>query len=193
MSTHDIFVTLGASNHTERERERDDFYATDPKAVDCLLQGGAELNKNIWECCCGQGHLAERLKEHGYNVKATDLIDRGYGTGGVDFLQQTEVFDGDILTNPPYKYATEFCYKALELVNDGNKVFMFLRLQFLEGKSRYELFQKYNPKCVYISSSRLNCAKGGDFKKYKASAICYAWFEFQKGYKGITQLKWINP
>lgn len=94
--THDIFVTLGASNHTERERERNDFYATEPKAIDYLLEGGAEINKNVWECCCGQGHLAERLKEHGYNVKATDLIDRGYGTGGVDFLQQAEVLFVDL-------------------------------------------------------------------------------------------------
>lgn len=177
---------------TPKERERDDFYATEPKAIDYLLEGGAEINKNVWECCCGQGHLSKRLEELGYNVKSTDLIERGYGVGGVDFLQQTEVFDGDILTNPPYKYATEFCYKALELVNNGNKVFMFVRLQFLEGKSRYELFQKHKPRCVYVSSCRLKCAIGGNFDDMTRSAICYAWIEFQKGYQGPTELRWIN-
>ena len=35
-----IFTTLGASNHTEKEREINDYYATDPIAVDALLQGG---------------------------------------------------------------------------------------------------------------------------------------------------------
>ena len=35
-----IFTTLGASNHTETEREINDYYATDPIAVDALLQGG---------------------------------------------------------------------------------------------------------------------------------------------------------
>ena len=80
-----IFTTLGASNHTEKEREINDYYATDPIAVDALLQGGAELNHKIWECSAGQGHLSERLIELGYEVRSTDLIDRGYGEGGIDF------------------------------------------------------------------------------------------------------------
>lgn len=36
----EYFTTLGASNHTEKEREINDYYATDPIAVDALLQGG---------------------------------------------------------------------------------------------------------------------------------------------------------
>ena len=125
-----IFTTLGASNHTEKEREINDYYATDPIAVDALLQGGAELNRKIWECSAGQGHLSERLTELGYEVRSTDLIDRGYGEGGIDFLQTTEMWDGDILTNPPYKYAKEFIEHALTIIPDGRKVFMFLKLQF---------------------------------------------------------------
>ena len=77
--------------------------------------------------------MSKRLESFGYNVKSTDLIDRGYGETGVDFLAQTEMFDGDILTNPPYKYAMEFVLKALELIPDGHKVFMFLKVTFLEG------------------------------------------------------------
>lgn len=37
-----IFTTLGASNRTEKEREINDYYATDPIAVDALLQGGGQ-------------------------------------------------------------------------------------------------------------------------------------------------------
>lgn len=125
-----IFTTLGASNHTEKEREINDYYATDPIAVDALLQGGAELNHKIWECSAGQGHLSERLIELGYEVRSTDLIDRGYGEGGIDFLQTTKMWDGDILTNPPYKYAKEFIEHAMTIIPDGRKVFMFLKLQF---------------------------------------------------------------
>ena len=58
-------------------------------------------------------HLSERLIELGYEVRSTDLIDRGYGEGGIDFLQTTEMWDGDILTNPPYKYAKEFIEHAM--------------------------------------------------------------------------------
>ncbi len=189
-----IFKTLGASNHTEKEREENDFYATDSLAIDYLLTK-ATLSPEIWECACGQGHLSKRLEELGYKVKSTDLINRGYGQGGVDFLKATEVFDGDILTNPPYKYAKEFVEHALSLIPDGRKVFMFLKLQFLEGKGRRELFDKGMLKTVYVSSSRILCAKNGDFEQMKAgggSAVAYAWFEFEKGYNGKPVIEWIN-
>ena len=133
--------------------------------------------------------------ELGYEVRSTDLIDRGYGEGGIDFLQTTEIWDGDILTNPPYKYAKEFIEHAMTVIPDGRKVFMFLKLQFLEGKSRGELFKKYPPRYVYVSRSRILCAKNGMFEEMKAgggSAVAYAWYEFQKGYKGVSIIKWIN-
>ena len=78
------FVTLGASNHTDKERESNDFYATDPVAIDKLL-GAMSLPEKIWECACGTGCLSERLKDLGHEVVSTDLVDRGYG-GGKGFL-----------------------------------------------------------------------------------------------------------
>ena len=190
-----IFKALGASNHTDKEREENDFYATSPIAIDKLYKTGELTCKNIWECACGEGHLAKKLIEYGYSVKATDLIDRGYGEGGVDFLACKDRFEGDILTNPPYKYAAEFSLKALDLVPDGNKVFMFLKLTFLEGKKRYdELFSKYPPKKIYVFSQRVLCAKNADFDGMKAgggSAVAYAWYVWEKGYTGDTVVKWI--
>lgn len=189
-----IYTTLGASNHTTEEREIDDYYATEPKAAE-LLCDLVEFNHNIWECACGSGCLSEVFKNRGYNVYSTDLIDRGYGTGGVDFLQCTEPFNGDIITNPPYKYAQAFIEKALELIPKGNKVVMFLKVQFLEGKARRELFEKSPPKVIYVSSSRLLCAKNAEFQKMRdggGSAVAYAWYIWEKGYKGDTVVKWFN-
>lgn len=186
-----IFATLAASNHSEGEREINDYYATDSKAIDALLEK-ATLNKDLWECACGEGHLSKRLLELGYNVKSTDLIYRGFGIGGVNFLLSQDKFDGDIITNPPYKYAKEFVEKALETVLPGRKVYMFLKLQFLEGKARRTLFDKGELKHVYVASARLNCAKNGDFHLYPSSAVAYAWFEFEKGYNGKPTIEWIN-
>jgi hypothetical protein len=189
-----IFKTLGASNHTDKERQKHDYYATEPRAIELLLEV-EEFSDHIWECACGEGHLSKVLVERGYNVRSTDLIDRGYGEGGVDFLAQSEPFDGDIITNPPYKYASEFVYKALDLIPEGRKVAMFLKLQFLEGKKRKELFLKHPPKVIYVSSSRLLCAKNGEFEQMRAgggSAVAYAWFVWVKGFKGDTIVKWIN-
>lgn len=187
-----VYATLGASNHTEEEREQNDYYATDPLAIDYLLDSGAKLSHNIWECACGEGHLSKQLSSFGYDVKSTDLIYRGFGEGGVDFLQQTSGFDGDIITNPPYKYASDFVCKALELVPEGRKVFMFLKLQFLEGKARKALFDTKQLKTVYVSRGRIKCAPNGNFDKITSSAVAYAWFEFERGYQGDPVIKWIN-
>lgn len=190
-----VYATLGASNHSVEERADLDYYATDPIAIDVLINdGGVTFDKPIWECSCGEGHLSERLKKYGYNVRSTDLVDRGYGEGGVDFLKYNEEWDGDIVTNPPYKFAKEFIEHAMDLIPDRCRVFMFLKIQFLEGKSRKELFKKYPPKNVYVSCSRIFCAKNGNFdeKKTGNSAVAYAWYEFEKGYSGESKLKWVN-
>lgn len=189
-----IYKTLGASNHTEDERENNDYYATDPSAAKMLLEL-EKLNSNILEPSCGEGHLSKVFEEAGYNVYSTDLVNRGYGEGGIDFLKRTEPFSGDIITNPPYKYAKEFVEKSLELVREGDKVIMFLKLQFLEGKARKIFFKNNPPKTIWISSSRITCAKNGDFKMMKdngGSAVCYCWYVWIKGYKGETNIKWFN-
>lgn len=186
------FVTLAASNHTERERESNDFYATEPKAME-LLCDEMKFHDNIWECAVGQGHLAKTLTDRGYNVKCSDICDRGYpGTEIIDFLTYNGKFDGDIITNPPYKFAQEFVEKALDCVNDGKYVIMFLKVQFLEGKKRKMLYENNPPKYVYVSSSRLNCAVNGEFDRFSSSAVAYAWFVWEKGYRGDTIVKWFN-
>lgn len=189
-----IYKTLGASNHTDKERQAEDFYATEPRAAELLLEL-EEFDENIWECACGQGDLSKVFEGAGHKVLSTDLVDRGYGTGGVDFLKCNKMFNGSIISNPPYKYAKEFVEHALELVPDGHKVAMFLKLQFLEGKARRELFEKYPPKTVYVASGRLLCAKNGDFEGMRAgggSAVAYAWYVWEKGYSGDTVIKWFN-
>ena len=147
-NSRSIYATLGASNHSEHERQSEDYYATEPKAVEHLMNLET-FDKNVWECACGEGHISEVLKRHGYNVRSTDLVNRGYGEVG-DFLSidNTE-WDGDIITNPPYSYAQEFVEKALQIVPDGRKVAMFLKLQFLEGKQRKKMFLSTPPQiCV---------------------------------------------
>lgn len=192
-----IFKMLGASNHTDKDREADDYYATDPIAIDLLLLK-EKPSINIWECACGEGHLSRALEARGYNVLSTDLKNRGYDdTGIVDFLclDENVNFDGDILTNPPYKRAMEFVLKALEILKEGRKCYMLLKLTFLEGVERYrELFSKYPPKIIYSFPKRVMRAKNGEFEAMKqggGSAVAYAWFVWEKGYTGLPQHDWL--
>lgn len=186
------FICLGASNHVEREREKNDYYATDPKAAKLLLEVEPDLS-SIWECACGEGHLAKVFDNADKLGLATDKIYRGYGNlNPIDFLAYNDYWNGDIVTNPPYKFAKEFVEQALSMVLEGRKVCMFLKLTFLEGKARKELFKKYPPKTIYVCSGRVKCALNGDFDATGQSAACYAWFVWEKGYQGDTVVKWIN-
>lgn len=146
-----VFTTLGSSNHAADERAAYDYYATDPKAVEMLLEM-EPFAPVIWEPACGEGHISKVLQAHGHDVISTDLIYRGFGDPEpMDFLTETfPDFEGDIITNPPYSAGLEFVERALESVRPGGKVAMFLKVQFLEGKRRGELFAKTPPNCLHI-------------------------------------------
>lgn len=196
-NSNSIYKTLGASNHTDKERETNDYYATEPKAMELLLEK-EKFSPIVWENAVGEGHLADVLKQHGYKVKCSDIVDRGYpNTRVLDFLKfnPTKELDLDIITNPPYKNAKEFVEKSLQCISKGHKVAMFLKLQFLEGKERRKLFEISPPKIIYVASGRLLCAKNAEFeamRKGGGSAVAYAWFIWEKGYKGKPIIDWIN-
>lgn len=191
-----VFSTLGASSHALEERQEVDYYATDPHALNILLEklkfDKVNLPKKICEPSCGAGHLSEELKKHGFKVESYDLYDHGYGIVGQDFLK-SEIKAECFLTNPPFRFALEFAKHAIENLLDNGFAVMLLRIQFLEGKERNKFFKKYPPKYVYVHSIRQKCVKNGDFIKYtKNDAICYAWFIWQKGFTGEPTIRWID-
>ncbi len=192
---HGVYTTLGASNHTEEIRSLNDFYATPPLAVKHLLDIET-FNKNIWEPACGMNHIVNELRDRGYNVKCSDIMKMvdDPTIELIDYLKYEGHWDGDIITNPPFKYAKEFIEKSLELVDEGSKVVMFLKLQFLEGAKRMELFKNNPPKILYVASKRYGCSKYGEFDETGniGSAVCYCWYIWEKGFKGDPIIKWIN-
>lgn len=204
-----VWKTLGASNHTDKERENMDFYATSPLALDKFAPM-FPIHHKVWECACGSGELSKWLVEHGHDVLSTDIVDRGYGIGSVDFLKTdpTDIADWylkdnpnlsapfDILTNPAYKIACQTVLKALELIPDNGHVFMFVKTTFLEGKERREKIYDINPpRYVFQFSERVLCAKNGIFEydgKRISSAVSYCWQVYNKhNDEHITEIKWI--
>ena len=182
------FTVIGAAGHSDVIRPKYDYYATEPKATELLLE--VEQFKNVLEPSSGEGHISKILKVHGIKVISSDIIDRGYGSKMA--FQKYKTWQGDIITNPPYKWALECVKHALKIIPEGNKVAMFLKLQFMESKKRKPFFIANPPYRIYVSSSRLHCALNGEFSKYHGNAIAYAWYVWIKGYKGDAVLKWIN-
>ena len=204
----DVYKLLGASNHCKDDREENDFYSTDPDCVRDLLKVETFSN-TILEPCCGTGNISKVLEEAGYSVTSTDLIDRGYGRGGIDFFKEYRIIDCDIVTNPPFGLATEFVDKCLHDMTPNHKLALFLKLQFLEGQDRFnKIYKLGHLKKIYIYSKRVACYKNnemwqknddGSFKldrngnKIKTqSAVCYAWYIFDLSYNGKPEIDWIT-
>ena len=189
--TASTFKTIGASNHCGHERADKDYYATEPAATDWLTKI-ERFRGPILEPSCGEGHISKRLMAAGYTVVSRDLADRGFGEVADFLAPENTAWYGDIVTNPPYAFAQEFVEKALDIISEGRKVAMFLKLTFLEGKKRASLFDAYPPRRVWISHARLKCAMNGDFENTGGSATAYAWFVWEKGWRGTPEIQWFN-
>ena len=186
---------LGSTAFGSEDRQSRDYYATDPSALEDFLtqflEDGEILSDRVWEPACGDGNLYDVLNEVASTVRCSDIYD--YGDNEIlDFLSVSKRWNGDILTNPPYKQAKEFVQNALNIIPKGNKVMMLLRIQFLESSNRLSFFKKHPPKYVYVHSRRIRIFKDNDQAKYtKAQPLCYAWFVWEKGFEGEPRIRWI--
>lgn len=184
-----------AGGNPLRGRVEDDFYATPTEATKALL-AVEDIVYPALEPACGAGHIAKMLK--GGNVIATDLVDRGYGISGIDFLTQEffYIFNGDIstiITNPPFNLFQEFAEKALKLAT--HKVILFGKIQALEGQKR-ATFMEHSPlKTVYVFKKRINPLRNGspvdENGKPWASTMAFAWYVWEIGYVGKPTIEWI--
>lgn len=193
-----VYTQIGASNHVSEDRQKDDFYSTDPQAVEVLINKlielGVDIPQNIIETSVGMGHIAKVFEAHGHTVHGYDIVDRGYlNTIVQDFLSvdKIDIDNKMFVQNPPYKMALDFVKKSLELCNDGEYVCTLLKIQFLESMTRYEFFKEFPPKYVSVFSVRTQCLKDGKEQK-NSSAMCYAWFIWQKGYLDFPKITWCN-
>ena len=104
--------------------------------------------------------MSKVLQEAGYSVLSTDLIDRGFGESGIDFLLDYTTTADNIVTNPPFKLAEPFVRHAL--ARSRRKVAMLARLAWLEGKGRKRLYAESPIARVWVFSERVPMLRGGD-------------------------------
>lgn len=169
-------------------REKDDFYPTPVSAIYPLLNV-ERFDDSVWECACGNGAMSDAIKDYGYDVVSTDLVDRGYGKHGVDFLMESDRLADNIMTNPPFKLAQDFIQHAIDL--GVKKHCWFLRLAFLAGSKRFNtLFAPNPPARVYIMSKRPTLWRG-DEEPTSSGTMDYAWFVWCDKHNGETELDWL--
>lgn len=182
------YLAVISTNKSDGTREENDFYKTPEYAVQKLLDE-EEFDGEIWECCCGDGAISDVLIVNKHSVYSTDLINRGYGNGRVNFLKSYRPTD-NIITNPPFKDAAEIICQAQQVVR--KKICMFLPTTYLEGSKRYALFT--NPefpfKCLHQFCGRVTL-QAGDRVINNAGMLAFAWFVWERGYVGKPYINWI--
>lgn len=180
---------MAATTLKPNDREVDDFYSTPRSVVEQLL-AVEHFDGAIWEPACGDGAISRVLQDCGHEVVSTDLVDRGYGQHGIDFLMEYKPLARNVLTNPPFKLGTEFANHALGLVE--GKVAMLLKIGFLEGPTREALH--HNLTRVWVIRRRVTFLKGGkEFSRSngKGGIHTYAWFVWDRTHRGPVTLGWL--
>ncbi len=166
-----------------------DFFPTPRWATHALIDN-EKFNGEIWESACGDGAMSRVLEETGQPVRSSDLFDRGFGESGIDFLSPLSSAD-NIVTNPPYNCAEGFVASGIKY--SRKKFALLLRLAFLEGANRANtIFAKSPPSRVWVFSERITFYPTGVEPK-GSGTTAYAWFVWDKGAPGPTELKWFKP
>lgn len=178
-ANHRIRMMVGA----RRNKNKHDFYPT-PEIATVKFLDAEKFEGEIWEPACGDGAMSSVIERYGYRCKSTDLIYRGYGEGGVDFLRSTYRTE-NIVTNPPFKLANQFIHHALE--HASRKVAFLLRLNILESKGRKKLFVEYPFARLYVHSERIPFqAKTGS-----NNAIAFAWYVWDFAHEGDAVIRFL--
>lgn len=187
-------TVCGVGTHSHADRG-DDFYPTPAEAVHALLAAEKKWLSfgSVWEPACGDGAIVSVLRDYGFLVRATDIVDRGCPRSGVlDFLGEEAESSAarHIITNPPFKLAREFVDAALKR---APYVAMLLRLAFLEGAARKPWFENLPLARVHVASRRLPMMHRHGWTGPKAgSAVCHAWFVWDKRHEGRPQIQWFD-
>ena len=151
-----------------------------------------------------QDYIAQNPNNYPDAIIATDIQERAssiefpHDVGPqYDFLSDDYQLPIDthidyIIMNPPYSTIEPFTIRALEIAERG--ILMLGRLQFLEGKGRYENILKDNPPTdIYVYVDRIKCYKNGDLSDNSSSAQAYAWFWWNKQEQTDSpKLHWIR-
>lgn len=196
MSTTDVNARINSAPTRQmlgaREAGRlrsDDFHETPPVATEALLSVET-FDGPIWEPACGAGAISRVLVAHGHSVISTDLVERGYGSPRIDFLMELAPRAPNIISNPPFKLAAQFARRACDLTT--GKVAMLLRLGWLEGRARREMFAETPFARLWVFSRRLPMMhRHGYDGPESTSTIAFAWFVWDHAHSGPPTIGWL--
>lgn len=173
-----------AKAHSIAERGAD-LYETPPEAI-AILRSAVSLPRHIWEPTAGRGAISSVLTGAGHVVTSTELHE--YDSPRVPIITGVDFFEapcpkeiGAIVTNPPYAHAEAFARRAREI---APMTCLLMRLAFVEGVARQDLFRAPDFVGMVVSSRRLPMMHRDGWTGPRASsAMAFAWFCWKAGNK----------
>ena len=182
----------GQSGRHPLKDHRLNSYPTSPCAVEALLRV-EQLPHWVWEPAAGHGSIAKVLRDRGHAVIASDIKDYSFPLHYVgDFLDRKAAPPDThcIVTNPPYGIVNAFVGRALDLCP---KVIILARLLFLESTGRTGILEHRGLARVHVFRNRLPMMHREGWNGPKASsATAFAWFAWERGYRGPTTIDRIS-
>ena len=173
------------------EREIDDFYPTPPEPTRALL--AAEMDRlrdfgSIWEPAAGDGAMVRELKDFGFAVVASDMVDRGCDATIRSYYDFREAPSKAIITNPPFAECNgngAWPSHALDVL-DVEYMALLLPYNWPGAAGRASLWARTPPARVYLMRWRI------DFTGMGAPPMLNAWFVWDKQHVGETVLRMLD-
>lgn len=175
-------------------RADNDWYVDPPEAIEALLDV-ERFAGTCWDPCCGRGTIPKAVRARKLACQATDLIDRGFAEGGIDFFAAScgGGFD-NIICNPPYRVAQAWADHALTIAR--HKVALLLPLTFLEGQTRAAWLRHSPLARVWVFPWRISMPPG---ELLASGAVdpsggkkAFAWFVWEHGWEGPAQVRFLR-
>lgn len=172
-----------------------DFFIEPDWSVDLLLDAEPFYGR-CYDPACGSGNIVRRCLARGLDAYGSDIADRGFGTGGCDFLSAplTEELPANIIFNPPYVLAQQFIEHALKLAT--HKVAALVQSKFPYSQRRHALFSQHPPARIYFLSTRPSMPPGEGLLdgtiKAKGGKLDYCWLVWARDHRGATTAHWLK-
>jgi hypothetical protein len=174
----------------QRPRWDRDWYVEPAWAVEALFDMVRFVGA-IHDPCCGGGTIPKVARGRGFMATGSDIINRGFGEGEIDFLtDRRRRFN--VVMNPPYNRAERFVQYALQIVEF--KVAVIVPLNFTAGQARSQsLFLPHPPARQIVLSKRPSMPPGGTDIPAKGGTTDYCWLVWDHDHDGPTIAEWWNP
>jgi hypothetical protein len=183
----------GRKKNTDYDFYETPQWATEKAVEQMIIDGILSKYDEIYEPCCGAGAMTKVLEIYFKNVKKSDIQTADYidGKKGVDVYEIGDDVCDVVFTNPPYDRMTRDNMLDEFLRISKKKVILLLNIFYLSSKDRKKMLENSCLRHIYIHSDRVTMYPYGEEKPKNGGTKMFAWYVWDKEYKGKPTISWI--